>query len=180
MFGLAAMRKKGLRLTVIHKINRPFNELMLGLENWIPLYMTGQIAPYYIKGVHNRIFCHFLNVSGAAALSGESVAGHHADGKYYLTKNKTELAYYTARAAHLLQKAQPLMEIYRADAAGGLNAFLLADVQTEGRRKNLLSSLPLYTMPSELLNDFLKAHHVSADGAEKIKAWAEPQKKMDT
>lgn len=33
MFGLAAMRKKGLRLTVIHKINRPFNELMLGLEN---------------------------------------------------------------------------------------------------------------------------------------------------
>lgn len=177
MFGLAAMLKKGLRLTVIHNINRPFNELMLGLENWIPLYMTGQIAPYYIKGVHNRVFCHFLNVSGAAALSGESVAGHHADGKYYLTKNKTELAYYTARAAHLLQKAQPLMEIYRADAAGGLNAFLLADVQTEGRRKNLLSSLPLYTMPSEFLNDFLKAHHVSADDAEKIKAWAETQKR---
>lgn len=32
MFGLAAMLKKGLHLNVVHNLNRPFNELMLGLE----------------------------------------------------------------------------------------------------------------------------------------------------
>lgn len=32
MFGLAAMLKKELHLNVVHNLNRPFNELMLGLE----------------------------------------------------------------------------------------------------------------------------------------------------
>ena len=87
MFGLAVMLKKGLHLNVIHNLNRPFNELMLGLECWIPLYMTGQISPYYLKGAHNQLFCHFLNVSGAAALSGECISGFHENGRYYLTNS---------------------------------------------------------------------------------------------
>ena len=64
--------------------------MMLGLESWIPIYMTGQISPYYFKNVHNNIFLHFLKVSGSAALLGEAIAGYHADGKYYLTKSKRE------------------------------------------------------------------------------------------
>lgn len=47
MFGLAMMLKKGLHLNMIHNIDRPFQEMMYGLENWIPLYMTGQVSPYY-------------------------------------------------------------------------------------------------------------------------------------
>ena len=43
--GLAAILKKGLRLNMVHDLNRPYAEMMLGLESWIPLYMTGQIAP---------------------------------------------------------------------------------------------------------------------------------------
>ena len=136
MFGLAAMLKKGLHLNVVHNLNRPFNELMLGLECWIPLYMTGQISPYYLHGVHNRIFCHFLNVSGAAALSGESISGCHAHGKYYLTKNRDELAYYKKRATDILKKAHPLMEIYREENSGTLNAFLLADAHSARVRRN--------------------------------------------
>ena len=45
--GLAAILKKGLRLNMVHDLNRPYAEMMLGLESWIPLYMTGQIAPWY-------------------------------------------------------------------------------------------------------------------------------------
>ena len=52
------------------------------------MYMTGQISPYYLKNVQNNVFLHFLKVSGAAALSGEAIAGYHSDGKYYLTKSK--------------------------------------------------------------------------------------------
>ena len=84
MFGLAMLLKKGLRLNVVHNLDRPFPELMLGLQGWIPLYMTGQISPYYLKGVQNNVYCHFLNVSGSAALSGECVAGAHAQGRYEL------------------------------------------------------------------------------------------------
>ena len=64
-----------------------------------------------------------LNVSGAAALSGECISGHHKSGKYYFTNNKEELAYYSERAKCILEKASPLMEIYREETQGGLNAF---------------------------------------------------------
>lgn len=123
MLGIAMMLKKGLHLNVIHNIDRPMKEMMLGLESWIPLYMTGQVSPYYLKGRHNNVYCHFNYVSGQAALTGECIQGFHNDGKYYLTKNGEEITYYKKKTAHLLAKAQPLMEIYRNDSANYYNAF---------------------------------------------------------
>ena len=101
MFGMAMMLKKGLHLNIIHNIDRSFEEMMLGLESYIPMYMTGQISPFYLKNTQNNVFLHFLKVSGSAALSGEAIAGHHSQGKYYLTKSKKELEYYSKRANDL-------------------------------------------------------------------------------
>ena len=42
MFGLALVLKKGLHIHIIHNIERPMKDMMLGLENWVPLYMTGR------------------------------------------------------------------------------------------------------------------------------------------
>lgn len=109
------MLKKGLHLHQIHNLDRSFDEMMLGLESWIPMYMTGQISPYYFKNAPNDVFLHFLKVSGIAALSGEAVAGYHSDGKYYLTKVKREVEYYRKRAEEMLKNAYPLMEIYRSE-----------------------------------------------------------------
>lgn len=178
MFGLAAMLKKGLHLNVVHNLNRPFNELMLGFECWIPLYMTGQISPYYLKDIHNQFFCHFLNVSGAAALSGECISGFHTKGKYYLTKNKEELAYYQERCNCILKKAHSLMDIYREDKLSELSAFLLADSYTNGRRRNILSTLPIYTATNEFLTDFLSRRNVPADKKQSILEYASMRRKQ--
>lgn len=108
MFGLAVLLKKGLHLKVVHNLDRPFHELMLGLEGWTPLYMTGQITPCYLKGVQNNVYCHFLNVSGSAALSGECIAGAHEQGRYELVKGGEALRYFHDRAAAIWEKALPL------------------------------------------------------------------------
>ena len=108
MFGLAALLKKRLQLNVVHNLDRPFHELMLGLEGWIPLYMTGQITPCYLKGVQNNVYCHFLNVSGSAALSGECIAGAHEQGRYEMVKGGEALRYFHDRAAAIWKKALPL------------------------------------------------------------------------
>ncbi|MBQ4059934.1 MAG: hypothetical protein IJD40_13560, partial [Lachnospiraceae bacterium] len=105
IFAVALTLKKGLHIHFIHNINRPFEEMMMGLEGWIPMYMTGQISPYYLKDVHNKLFGHFLYSSGAAALSGECIMDYHQNGKMYLTKNKTEMSYYRQRALDILSKA---------------------------------------------------------------------------
>ena len=175
---MAMVLKKGLHLNMIHNIDRPFHEMMLGLESWIPMYMTGQVSPYYLKDVQNNVFLHLIKVSGTAALSGEAIAGCHSDGKYYLTKNKDEVAYYQKRAQELLAHAQPLMNIYRTDNADQFNAFLLADSHTEGKRRSILSSLPLYTMEEDTLKRLLQAHALPESDRERIIAFARLQKQM--
>lgn len=82
MFAIAMTLKKGLHLNIIHNLDRPFNEMMLGLESWIPIYMTGQVSPYYLKGIPNSTYCHFNYVSGTVALTGECISGYHNEGKY--------------------------------------------------------------------------------------------------
>jgi hypothetical protein len=176
MFGMAMMLKKGLHLHQIHNLDRSFDEMMLGLESWIPMYMTGQISPYYFKKAPNDVFLHFLKVSGIAALSGEAVAGYHADGKYYLTKVKREVEYYRKRAEEMLKNAYPLMEIYRSERKNELNAFLLADIKTAGKRRSILSSLPLYTISDELLNRILTRNNIDAELKEKITEYAKTQR----
>lgn len=176
MFGMAMMLKKGLHLNQIHNIDRFFDEMMLGLESWIPMYMTGQISPYYLKGIQNGVFHHFLKVSGSAALTGEAIAGYHSDGKYYLTKSKKEIAYYEKRAQELIANAFPLMEIYRSDKENELNAFLLSDSGKTGKRRSILSTLPLYTADRELLSRILKRNNISDERQKDILEFAEMQK----
>lgn len=168
MFGMALLLKKGLRLQIIHNIDRNLPEMMLGLESFIPMYMTGQIEPYYFKAPQGGVFLHFLRVSGTAALTGEAVSGHHSEGRYYLTNSRAEVAYYRRRADALLENAKPLMEIYRADGASRLNAFLLADSRTPGRRRCVLSAPPLYTADPAFLTAVLQRHDVPAPDQERI------------
>ena len=178
MFGMALMLKKGLQLYQIHNLDRSFTDMMLGLESWIPMYMTGQIAPYYLKGVQNNVFSHLLKVSGAAALAGEAIAGQHSAGRYTLTKQRDEVAYYTRRAEALLAQAQPLMEIYRAERAAALQAFLLADAQTPGPWAHICASLPLSTFAPDALQAFLARRNLPPDAAAQILDHAAAQRAL--
>lgn len=172
MFGMAMLLKKGLHLHQIHNLDRSFEDMMLGLESWIPMYMTGLISPYYLKSVQNNVFLHLLKVSGTVALSGEAIAGYHSKGKYYLTNSKKEVEYYTQRANELLANAYPLMDIYRSERENELNAFLLADSSKPGRRRSILSTLPLYTMSETLLSDILNRHGISDTQQQNIQVYA--------
>lgn len=111
--GVGALLKRGMHLTVIHDVTRPFEEMMLGLEGWIPLYMTGQVSPYYLKGERDRVFGHLCNVSDVSALNAECVRGHYSEGRYCFTTRREDVAYYRKRMDRVVERATPLMEIYR-------------------------------------------------------------------
>ena len=154
MFGRAAMLKKGLHLHLIHDVNRPFHEMMLGLESYIPMYMTGQISPYYLPVSQGGVFTHLLNVSGAAALEGNAIAGHQGSGKYTLYKSKDDVEHFRTRAVHLLRKAEPLMDIYRSDRKDAF-ASEIRQLWQEGDRRVVNCSLPLFTISPALLEQIL-------------------------
>ncbi len=168
MFAIAMCLKKGHHLNIIHNVDRPFNEMMLGLESWIPIYMTGQISPYYLKDFKNNIYNNLNYVSGVAALTGECIKGFHNKGMYYLTTNKNEINYYKEKANLLLKKAKPLMQIYRENNIREYEFFLKKDESIECDRKRYLSSLPLFTFSDELLMKILKRNKLSKADIDKI------------
>ena len=168
MFGIACLLKKGMHLNIIHNLDRPFNEMMLGLESWIPLYMTGQITPYYFKDISTNIYHNLTYVSGTLALAGECIENYHKDGKYFLTSNKKEVDYYKTKSNNLLKKANNLMNIYKEENSKSYNLFLDDYLNKDGDRKRILSSLPLFTMSDDLLNEILKNNKVPKKGINKI------------
>ena len=168
MFAIAMCLKKGHHLNIIHNLDRPFKEMMLGLESWIPIYMTGQISPYYLKDNKNNIYNHFNYVSGTVALTGECIKGYHNKGMYYLTTNKSELAYYREKSNLLLKKANPLMEIYRENNSKEYELFLRKDENILCDRTRYLSSLPLFTISDDLLIKILKRNKITTQDIDKI------------
>ena len=171
MFAIACAIRKGLHLNIVHSLNRPFEELMLGLEAWIPIYMTGQVSPYYIPNHTPHVYHHLNYVSGVTSLCGECIEGSHTDGKYTLTNNKEELAYYHKKAKHILEHAKPLMEIFDRPRRDDFQAFLRKDAEMPGERENILSSLPIYSISEELLDKILSANHIGASDAQSIRSY---------
>lgn len=176
MFGLAVVLKKGLHINIIHNLNRPFQEMMLGLESWIPLYMTGQISPYYIKQETNTIYNHLHYVSGEVTLFGECISGFHDKGRYYLTRNKEEVAHYQEITNCLFKKSSPLMKIYREASMTEFQEFLQKDATNQGKRHSILSALPIYTLSDELLSQILTHNHIEDNDMIRIKNYTKQQK----
>lgn len=172
IYGVAMMLKKGLRLQVIHDVNRPLGEMLVGLESWIPLYMTGQIAPFYLKHRTSDPFLHQLRVSGAAALFGEAIAGHHTEGRYYLTNAREEQLYFRNESRLILKKALPLMDIYthRRQQEFQRNR---AEWMQEGKQRMIYSSMPLFCAMPETLRAILSRAKVSEEESQVILKEAE-------
>ncbi len=168
MFAIAMCLKKGLHLNIIHNLNRPFNEMMLGLLSWIPIYMTNQVSPYYFKDNKNNIYNHLNYVSGVCALTGESLTNNHHLGKYYLTTNKKELTFYQEKSNILLKKASPLMDIYREESNIAYKSFLSSSTNINTERVRTYSSLPLFTISESLLRKILKRNKVPVHDQAKI------------
>ena len=117
MAGMAALVRKGCMIHNIHDLHRPLNEMFLGLEGWLPAYMTGMVTPYYLPRQTNEVFLHFLRVAASVAVEGEGVAGHANEAGYLLTRDAGDLAYLHKRAEALLAHARPVMRIFRVDDA---------------------------------------------------------------
>ena len=177
MYGMAMLLKKGLHVRIIHRVDRPLHEMALGLESYIPMYMTGQISPYYFEGARDEVFCHLLRVSGTAVQAGEAIVGHHADGRYIVTKNRDEVRYFRRRAEQMLEKAKPLMRIIRDDDPEGIAELerLQADEITNSRGtwRVIMSTLPIGIIPKDVLESMLEREGLPEDARNSVRTFAQ-------
>ena len=168
MFGMAMMLRKGLHLHIVHDVHRPFPEMLLGLGNWIPMYMTGQISPYYFKEPTNSAFLHFIRSSGSASITGEAIAGCQECGRYIGSKNKDDIQYMRLRAEKMLSVAKPLMHIYREDRSASFHDRLRKLRRNDDNYRLLGSAPPIFTMSEALLKSILRRNQTSGLETEQI------------
>lgn len=177
MFGLAMIIKRGNHINQIHYLDRPFKEIMLGLEAWIPLYMTGQISPYYMKCKTNQVFCHLLFCApGIATLSGEAIAAHENEGRYFLSNKQEDMNYFEKRSQRILEAASPLMNIYKKENEKQFYEMQKENSDKSGTRKHILSSPALYTIPDALLKSMIGKSSLSSTQKDSIKQQADELK----
>lgn len=178
MQSIAMMIMKGTDIQIIHDVDRPPGEMLLGLMSWIPLYMTGKVTSYYLTDSSNRIYCHTDYVSDTAALSGECIRGFHDEGKYCLTQSETDLTYYKKRVQRLFSKAKPLIKTYRAEDQNAFFCFEDSEALSGGTRRNILSSLPTYTVPGDVLDSMLENNSLGEKDKADVRDYISRQRKI--
>ena len=175
MAALAGCLKKGLCLQMIHEVGRALDEMLIGLEIWIPLYMTGQIMPYYFPQAQSGIFRRTDLISGAAYLHGEHIADAPQDAWYELDTGAEQVAAAQKRAAAMLRHALPLMEICTAAEPRRFREFAQSRATEPGAVTVIHPTLPLHTLPEGLLAQMLRRCRVPQAEAKRITEFAAAQ-----
>lgn len=182
MAGLAMLLRSGHPIQSIHEVSRPFPEMMLGLEAWLPLYMTGLVQSLYLPGERGASFWHHLRAAEGVCLEGEGVVGCRPHVRYVLSCDPDEVAYRRQRAADLLRRARPLAETFTVGRAGAYGAFWDEEVAdavaaAQGGQQAggpaftcTFSAPPLYTMDEETLGRVLGAALLDQAGRDRVRA----------
>ena len=160
MFGLAACMKKGIQINIIHNLDRPFKELMLGLEGWLPLYMTGLITPHYLKNNANDLFSHLTCTNGNVSLNGYYATGNINNAVFYMTNKKEEISNYVENTKTVWKKSMPLMDIYNAERKADFAKLFEKYKKIKEDRLNIFATLPFYTMSEKLLDKILSRNNI--------------------
>ncbi|MBQ9179552.1 MAG: helix-turn-helix transcriptional regulator [Firmicutes bacterium] len=172
--GVAVLQ--GRELHVLHDVRRPIEEIVLGLESWLPLYMTGRVRSYYIEQAAESPFKHILMVSGSAALSGYSVSGIMTESNYVFTKSIPKIAESRKAANALIMQSRVLAEAYDGSMSKEYRKFLLEDSDEVGDRVTYSETPPICTISEELLEDILDNNNVTGQSREVILQYAKEEK----
>ncbi len=115
MLMLVLMIKKGLTLNILHDLDRPLPEMMMGLQGWIPMYMAGKVSPYYMDEPEKDGWSHLIRISGNCALVGECIGKDLSTAHMYLTSDAEEIRGLSRYRDHFFDRAKPLVEFFQTE-----------------------------------------------------------------
>ena len=111
---LVRFLEQGGQITIIHTIDRSLDDMLLAVQRWMPLYMTGHILSYYCPRVRDGICRRSLFVApGRVALVGCSILENTENMANLLTREPEAVAGYEKEFSNYLAICRPLIDIYR-------------------------------------------------------------------
>lgn len=166
-FLMQLLLKQGHKIEIIHHFGRSNPEIMAAFQYWLPLYMSGNIAPYTCNIINDPVFAAspftrtlFVNC-GKAAISGEIFQGTEGEAYYRYLTNAESVTALEDQFDHLKDQSESIASVYKGtdEVMERLNTYfeaadpVLPDAAIGGQYIELCSALPYYLFPKDLLEE---------------------------
>lgn len=148
---------RGNKIKVIHTISRNLDEMFSAITQWMPLYMSGLIEPYYYPKKRDGIFKKTLFIAPkTAAVVSNSIGNQISTAANILYRSAEAINAFNEEFMQYLDLCKPLMQIFTAKDRHKCRIMLN---EFEGSKMNSLiktQSLSLLTMPKSVLMQILE------------------------
>ena len=105
--------KRGNKIKIIHTVDRGFDEMLSAIREWVPLYMTGSIEPYYYPRIRDGLFRRTLFIApDTADISSGTVGSGTKNAANFLFTNKMTIKALIEEYNDLLSRCRMLMRIF--------------------------------------------------------------------
>ena len=153
--------KNGVRIKIIHNINRNLDEMTNAINSWMPIYMSGMIEPYYCKKHSESNFSNTIFLCpGMACISSVHALGCEDKGIYRYDTDENVLKVHEIYYKKLLSMSKPLVNIYREQNN---------PIHSDGNGITaILGTLSLATMPKTLIKSIIRRNGLDETSARKI------------
>lgn len=159
--------KQGVRMKVIHNMDRGIEEMLTAIRGWMPLYMSGQIEPYVCRIPRDRRFLRtFFLHKGKACISGSHIGSAGDTTWYDYITDERKLQSLEGDFERFLAESENLLKLYLDSESWRL--YRNYPIKGSGDKRLLLSSLSLATMPEKLLRKMLDRQLTDEEEKEKI------------
>ncbi len=147
--------RQGIRIKVIHHLNREIEEVSRSMRDWFVLYMSGMVESYYRKRQNDGCFSHVLFFAeGVGCIAGANIIGvPESTWNYRFFTEPEEMAKFRTGYDYLLSTSRPLIT-----TCSGIRC--RQQPPLEGKKIKMFgASFSLGTMPEEVLQSALQRYH---------------------
>lgn len=100
---------KGVRIKIVHNLDRQPEEILFALKSWMPMYMTGLVESYYCTDTSGTRFSHSVFIGGDDCIEGFCTVGMEKDCIYHYTTDSKKTEHIKAYYNKMLSRAYPLI-----------------------------------------------------------------------
>lgn len=167
---LAQVIMRGNKIRIIHTLSRNLDEMFSAIGEWVPIYMTGTIEPYYYPRTRDGIFRRTLFIApGTAALISTSIGDKTAKAANLLIKDNEAIEALADEFNGYLSLCRPLMHIFTRDSSAGYLPTLLEFDNEDADFTVRTDALSTMTMPAAVAQKMLR--RIEGNGSDELLAY---------
>lgn len=164
--------EKGNKIKIIHTVNRSLDEMLAAISQWLPLYLSGAIEPYYYPKFRDGVFKRTLFLAPeTAAIVSSTIGQENENSANYLYTDKAILFSLLNEFNSYLSLCRPLIHIFNKASR---DKYLSALNEFESEKADSIiksASLSNITMPKELISSILSRSTITSDYKKEIFAY---------